>query len=202
MHPGGIKFGLSQGLLELNGDKAVVSAPFLEHLSEIARRWVRRRKRVIHIFDMVVTDALHRMPYTLDSVPRQEFVPFYTGLDRVVFQTMMPIAEEVGMGYRFLNKYFVSEGVWNELHKDTRTTHPKTPNEVWRIQFRKKYAAILALCRRNAPAHLRHAELLTLCEFYEWKTDLERARMNAFTSSLFSKEFWERMTGLPWKGRE
>src|SRR4051812_23887839 len=67
---------------------------------------------------------------------------------------------------------------------------------------RCRTSAVLALCRRNAPAHLRHAELLTLCEFYEWRTDLERERMNAFTSSLFSKEFWERMTGSPWKGRE
>ena len=140
------------------------------------------------------------MPYTLDGVPRQEYVPFYTGLHRVVFQTMMPIAEEVGMGHRFLKKYFVSEGMWDELKKDTRTTHPKTWNECWRIQFRKQYAAIQALCRRNAPAHLRHAELLTLCEFYESKTDLERARMTAFSSTFFSKEFWERMTGLPWKG--
>ena len=202
MHPGGIKFGLSQGLLELNGDKVVVSAPFLEHLSEIARRWVRRRKRVMDVFDAVVTHALRRMPYTFGGAPRQEYVPFYAGIDRVIFQTMMPIAEEVGMGYRVLNKHFVSEGMWNELRKDNRTTHPKTPNEGWRIQFRKQHAAVLALCRRNAPAHLRHAELLTLCEFYQWQTDLERERMNAFTSSLFSKEFWERMTGLPWKGRE
>jgi hypothetical protein len=51
MHPGGIGFGLSQGLLELNGDKVVVSAPFLKQLSEIARRWVRRRKRVMDVFD-------------------------------------------------------------------------------------------------------------------------------------------------------
>lgn len=65
MHPSGINFGLSQALLELSGDDVVVSGPFRERISEIARRWVRRRKRVFYIWKFVVTEALQDMPYTL-----------------------------------------------------------------------------------------------------------------------------------------
>src|SRR2546426_6176760 len=28
------------------------------------------------------------------TAPRQEFVPFFTGLDRLIFETLMPIAEK------------------------------------------------------------------------------------------------------------
>ena len=49
MHPAGIKFGLSHGLLELNGADVVLSGAFLESISEMARRKVRRRKRVMGI---------------------------------------------------------------------------------------------------------------------------------------------------------
>ncbi len=39
MHPAGIQFGLSHGLLELNGGGTVLSPPFLERISEMARRF-------------------------------------------------------------------------------------------------------------------------------------------------------------------
>jgi hypothetical protein len=200
MHPGGIKFGLSQGLLELSRGDVVVSARFLDNLSEMARRKVRRRKRVMCIWDEVVRSALQRMPYSLTGVPRQEYVPFYTGLDRIILQTMMPIAERIQMGRRFLTKNFISENLQAIVMKDTRTTHPQTLNEHWRIQFRKNYAAIKSLCQQHAPEHLRHAELLSLCELNRWLTDRENRQLDEFTGSLFSKEFWERMTGQPSDG--
>src|SRR5437868_10840351 len=93
MHPAGIKFGLSHGLLELNGAGVVLSPPLLESISEMARRKVRRRKRVIWIWDDAVSAAIGKlMPSS--TAPRQEYVPFFTGLDRIIFETLMPIAEK------------------------------------------------------------------------------------------------------------
>jgi len=149
------------------------------------------------IWDEVVRNALQRMPYTLTGVPKQEYVPFYTGLDRIILVTMIPIAERIQMGRRFLRKHFISEHLWVIVNKDTRTTHPKTLNEHWRIQFRKNYAAIKSLCRQHAPEHLRHAELLALCELNRWSTERENRLMDEFTASCFTKEFWERITGKP-----
>src|SRR3954466_3001910 len=61
MHPAGIKFGLSQGLLELNGAGVVLSPPLLESISEMARRKVRRRKRVIWIWDDAVSAGIGKI---------------------------------------------------------------------------------------------------------------------------------------------
>jgi len=185
MHPQGIKFGLSQGLLEFRADDVVLSRRLLENVSEMARR-----KRVTFIWDEVRSSALRRTPFSLDGVPRQECVPFFTGLERVIYITMMPIADEIGMGRRSMKKYFES-GIRPRLNKDTRHLFAKTPNEAWRFDFRKLYSVIKMMCKESAPQHLRHAELLALCEFNRWMTELERRRMNAFLSSLFSKEFWE-----------
>ena len=89
MHPGGIKFGLSHGLLELNGAGVVLSPPLLESISGMVRRKIRRRKRVIWIWDEAVAAGLGKVLARIDA-PRQEYVPFYTGLDRIIFETMMP----------------------------------------------------------------------------------------------------------------
>src|SRR5260370_10047236 len=93
MHPAGIKFGLAHGLLEFSGATVVLSPPVLESISEMARRKVRRRKRVIWIWDEAVAAGLRKMLFKIDA-PRQEDVPFYTGLDRVIFETMGLIAEK------------------------------------------------------------------------------------------------------------
>ena len=97
MHPAGIKFGLSHGLLELNGADVVLSGQFLESISAMARRKIRRRKRVIGIWDEAVHAALRAILVNWTE-PRSEYVPFFTGLDRVVMETMMPIAEKATIG--------------------------------------------------------------------------------------------------------
>jgi hypothetical protein len=193
MHPSGIKFGLSQDLLELNGDDVVVSAPFRERISEIARHWVRRRKRVLCIWDFVVTGALNDMRYTLDGARPRDYMPFYTGLDRAVLQAMMPIAEEVGMGHRFLKRNFDSDGVWARRREDKRRFPCVGRNEYWRLEFRRNYSVIIGLCKENAPAHLRHAELLALCDFNHWLTPRELKQMDEFSKQFFSEEFRKRI---------
>ena len=192
MHPGGIKFGLSQGLLELNGADVVLSARLRENISEMARRKVQRRKRVMWIWDEVVSSGLRRTPYSLDDVPKREFVPFYTGLDRIVLQTMMPIAEQIQMGHRIFHRHFHADKLWAILSKGSRSVRVQSINEHWRFQFRKNYAAIIGLCKENAPEHLRHAELLALCELNRWMTELENRRIDEFSASLFSEDFRKR----------
>lgn len=152
MHPSGIKFGLSQGLLKLNGDEVVVSDPFRERVSEIARRWVRRRKRVLCIWDFVVTDALHDTPYSLDGAKPRDYMPFYTGLDRAVLQSMMPIAEEVGMGHRWLKRHFVSEGMWEQLKGYTPVPFQRDKRVLARAIQENLYRYHRPLQRERSPA--------------------------------------------------
>src|ERR1700674_3711276 len=126
MHPAGIKFGLSQGLLELRGAEVVVSGAFLENLSAMARRKIRRRKRVMCIWEEVVASGLRHTPYSLTGVPRQEHVPFYTGLDRIILQSVMPIAEQIQMGRRLDRKHFIAEAVYARLNKDPHRCYART----------------------------------------------------------------------------
>lgn len=86
MHPAGLKFGLTHGLLELDGGRVVLSPPLVESISAMARRKVQRRKRVLWIWDEAVAAGLRNVLVRIDA-PRQEYVPFYTGLDRIIFET-------------------------------------------------------------------------------------------------------------------
>jgi hypothetical protein len=105
---------------------------------------------------------------------------------------MMPIAEQIQMGHRIFSKHFHADKLRAILNKDSRSVRVQSINEHWRLQFRKNYAAIIGLCKENAPEHLRHAELLALCELNRWMTELENRRIDEFSASLFSEDFQKR----------
>src|SRR2546425_2203289 len=119
MHPAGIKFGLSHGLLELSGAGVVLSPLFLESIAEMARRKVRRRKRVVWIWDEAVGAGIRKM-FVSSTAPRQEIVPFFTGLDRIVLQTMMPIAEKAKIGHRHGAHFFSDWTFYSRYRQDVR----------------------------------------------------------------------------------
>ena len=159
MHPAGIKFGLSHGLLQLSGDGAVLSPPLLESISEMARHKVRRRKRVIWIWDEAVTAGLRKVLVRIDA-PRQEVVPFCTGLDRIIFETMMPIAEKAKIAERY-GKHFSSEHTfYRKFRNDIRRPHMRLEaNMAWRLHFRGDVGAHQTVARRIQPG--RHAACRT-----------------------------------------
>jgi len=168
MHPAGIKFGLSHGLLELNGAGVVLSAPLLESISEMARRKVRRRKRVIWIWDEAVNAGVRTILTTI-SAPRQEFVPFFTGLDRIIFETMMPIAEKAQIAERHGKHFFADHMFYRRFRQDIRRPHMRLEaNLSWRLHFREIHAMIKQLLAEYSPEHMRHAELLALCQLDNW----------------------------------
>ena len=168
MHPAGIKFGLSHGLLELSGAGVVLSPPLLESISEIARRKVRRRKRVIWIWDEAVSAGIGKVLVRI-TAPRQEFVPFFTGLDRMIFETLMPIAEKAKIAERN-GRYFSAERTfYRRFRQDIRRPHMRLEaNAAWRLHFRETYAMIKKLLAEYSPENIRHAELLALCQMDGW----------------------------------
>ena len=168
MHPAGIKFGLTYNLLELSGADVVLSDRLLENISEMARRKVQRRKRVMGIWDEAVVAGFHR---TIDSytAPRQEYVPFFTGLDRIVMQSLMPLAEKAKMGHRDGKYFFTDRTFWERFRRDIRRPHMRLEaSAAWRLHFRETYAVIKELLAEHTPENLRHAELLALCQLDGW----------------------------------
>jgi hypothetical protein len=168
MHPSGIKFGLSHGLLELSGPDVVLSPPLVESISEIARHKVQKRKRVIWIWDEAVSGGIRKLLVST-TAPRQEVVPFFTGLDRIVFETMMPIAERARIAERY-GRYFSAERTfYRRFRQDVRRPHMRLEaNAAWRLHFRETYATIKKLLAEYSPEDMRHAELLTLCQIDGW----------------------------------
>jgi hypothetical protein len=181
MHPAGIKFGLTLGLLELKGDGVVLSPALLENISEMARRKVRRRKRVTWIWDEAVTAGLQRMMPVLIEAPRQEYVPFYTGFDRIVFETMMPIAERAKIAERH-GRYFFSEPTfYRKMRQDIRRPHMRLEaNLAWRLHFREVVGLVKQLLAEHSPEDMRHAELIALCQVDNWDHSLNKLTIEDF----------------------
>jgi hypothetical protein len=168
MHPAGIKFGLSHGLLELRGADVVLSPALLESISEMARRKIRRRKRVIWIWDEAVAAGLRHIQTRIDA-PRWEYVPFYTGLDRIIFQTMGVIAEKAKISKRYGRSFLADPTFYRRFRQDVRRPHMRLEaNLAWRLHFRETYAMIKQLLAEYSSEDMRHAELLALCQLDNW----------------------------------
>ena len=180
MHPAGIKFGLSHGLLQLSGDGAVLSPPLLESISEMARHKVRRRKRVIWIWEEAVAAGLRKVLLRIDA-PRQEVVPFYTGLDRIIFETMMPIAEKAKIAERYGKHFFSEHTFYKKFRNDIRRPHMRLEaNLAWRLHFRETLALIRQLLAQYSPEDMRHAELLALCQLDNWNRSPNKLTIEDF----------------------
>src|SRR5690349_8393826 len=156
MHPAGIKFGLAHGLLELSGADVVLSPALLESISEIARRKIRRRKRVIWIWDEAVAAGLSnfmvRNSFFVIKAPRWEYVPFYTGLDRIIFQTMGIIAEKAKIAKRYDKSFLADPTFYRRFRKDVRRPHMRLEaNLSWRLHFRETYSMIKQLLQEYSP---------------------------------------------------
>jgi hypothetical protein len=180
MHPAGIKFGLSHGLLELSGADVVLSEPFLESISELAHHKVQRRKRVMGIWDEVVYGGLGKVLVST-TAPRQEYVPFVTGLDRIVLETMMPLAERAKIGRREGRYFFTNREFWEGFRHDIRRpSMRKEPSASFRLHFRETYAEIKKLCAEYTPENLHHSELLALCQINCWNLSRNRLTLDDF----------------------
>jgi hypothetical protein len=168
MHPAGIKFGLSEGLLELSGEAVVLSPLLLESISEMARQKVRRRKRVVWIWEEAVHAGIAKV-FVSTMAPRQEVTPFFTGLDRIIFETMGPIAEKAKIAERYGRRFAAERTFYRRFRQDVRRPHMRLEaNAAWRLHFRETYAMIRQLLAEYDPDNIRHAELLTLCQIDGW----------------------------------
>ena len=68
MHPAGIKFGLSHGLLELNGAGVILSAPLLEGISKLYGGRVPAICSGTQEYYRDIYDHLYRLDQSLDGL--------------------------------------------------------------------------------------------------------------------------------------
>ena len=95
MHPSGVQFGLSRGLLQLKGEEVLLAGKLLEAISVEAQLRLHLGKPPIQgnfLVEMTVRAAEEALGND-QSGKRQEIVPFFAGLNRIMYYTCSRVAE-------------------------------------------------------------------------------------------------------------
>jgi hypothetical protein len=167
VHPAGIKFGLSHDLLEFRGADVVVSDRFFERISAAARRRIDRNNRLtgLDLWDPVVSAGIRDVLQSFTD-PHTEYVPFFTGLDRVIRTTLIPFAEKSKVGRRLGREFGLENLFWTEFDQRLKKLDlSRDMVQTRRLCFRACCNAVRFLCAQNDPANVRHADLLALCAY-------------------------------------
>src|SRR5579871_6096385 len=165
MHPAGIKFGLENDLLQLDGESVIFSDTLLEHLSTAARRQLHgKRIDGSELLDHVIDRAFGKMQLDLANSERGGYNSFYSRLDVVLFDTMFPYAERAGIGYRSGPTFYFTRDFGTELY--ARKAVLRQAREIYgdtKVLFLACYESVLDRCKKVTPEDSRHADLLALC---------------------------------------
>ena len=167
MHPAGIKFGLSEGLLQLRGADVVVSDQLFESISAEARRRIKLGRRVDGslIWDHVVNRGLCKV-FQQSAAPRHEVVPFFMALDRVIRESLMPLAERAQIG-RKIGRDFITQAAFDDEFREriTRLDFSQGLAAARKLLFRECCDTVRMLCSQHDPDNACHADLLALFVF-------------------------------------
>jgi hypothetical protein len=97
MHPSGVQFGLSRGLLELRGGEVLLSDQLLETISAEVQRHLQlgnppiRGNLLVDITVRAAQDALGTQHQGTQHQGRREaIVPFFAHLNRTMYYTQVP----------------------------------------------------------------------------------------------------------------
>ena len=167
MHPAGIKFGLSTGLLEFRRADVVVSDQLLESISKEARRRIKIGRRIpaVYIWDHVVSHGLRNV-FESTTAPRQEVVPFFTGLDKVLNETLMLLAEKAKIGRKIGREFLTGRVFWDEFGERIRKLQfGDDLDEVRKLFFLECCDVVRFLCKEHDLENFRHADLIALFMF-------------------------------------
>jgi len=173
MHPSGVQFGLSRGLLRLRGEEVLLSDQLLETISVEAQLHLHLGKAPIKgnfLVDMTVRAAENAMG-TQQQGRRQELVPFFAALNRTMYYTLCGIAERAGLAHKEPRRLVTDPEFWNEFSSGALDIKIKPGKSMAKLQ-----KSLFKLCReivtrryaQNDPDNARHADLIALFMFNFW----------------------------------
>src|SRR5215471_3000858 len=117
MHPSGVQFGLSQGLLQLRGHEVVLCDELLEAISAEAQAHVRLGKPPIQ-GNFLVDMTFRAAENALENKPRgrpKEMNPFFAGLNQAMYYTLCHVAERAGLAHKEPHKLITNPDFWEEF---------------------------------------------------------------------------------------
>jgi hypothetical protein len=169
MHPAGIKFGLSNGLLQLSGADVVLSDELLESISLEARRQIEEGERVTgtDIWNEVIGEGLGNV-LASTMAPHSETTPFFMARDQIVGETLMLFAQKAGIGRKIGRDFLIDRAFWDDFGVRIKKLNLSSDmTEVRSLFFQECRNTIQTLCAGRDPDNARHADLLALFVFNE-----------------------------------
>src|SRR5207244_8412422 len=116
MHPSGIQFGLSRGLLQLRGEEVLLSDQLVEAISAQAQLHLQKGRHPIQgnfLVEITVRAAQDSAAHQLQGT-RQEMTPFYAGLNRTMYYTLCRVAERAGLAHKEPRRLITNPELWHE----------------------------------------------------------------------------------------
>src|SRR3954454_16924191 len=117
MHPSGVQFGLSRGLLQLKGEEVLLSDKLLEAISIEGQVRLHLGKPAIEgnfLVEMTVRAAQEALGDD-QTGRRQEIVPFFAGLNRIMYYTLCRVAERAGLARKEERRLITNPDFWNDF---------------------------------------------------------------------------------------
>src|SRR5947208_16024747 len=125
MHPSGVQFGLSRGLLQLRGEEVLLSDQLLEAISLEAQLHLHLGRPPID-GNFLVDITVRAAQALLQNQPggrRQEVVPFFASLNRTMYYTFCRVAERAGLAHKEPRRVITNPEFWPEFSE--RVVHIK-----------------------------------------------------------------------------
>jgi len=173
VHPSGVQFGLSRGLLQLRGEEVLLSDQLLETISVEARLHLYLRRPPIQgnfLVDITVRAAQNALGNETAG-RRQEIVPFFASLNRTMYYTLCRVAERAGLAHKEPRRLITNPDFWKEFSERAVDIKIKPAKSIAKLQ-----KSLFQVCREivkrryaeNDPDNVRHADLIALFIFNFW----------------------------------
>jgi hypothetical protein len=173
MHPSGVQFGLSRGLLQLRSEEVLLSDSLLETISVEAQLYLHLNKPPINgnfLVEMTVRAAQNALENE-EPGRRQEIVPFFAGLNRIMYYSLSRVAEKAGLARKEPRRLITNADFWNEFSTGAVDVKVKPGKNLAKLQKSLFKVCLEIVKRRYAesdPENVRHAELIALFMFNFW----------------------------------
>ena len=173
MHPSGVQFGLSRGLLQLRGEEVLLSDQLLETISLEAQTHLQLGRPPIQgnfLVDITVRAAQDALGNQHQG-RREEIVPFYANLNRTMYYTLCRVAERAGLAHKEPRRLLTNPDFWNEFSTkavDANIKPGKSPAKIQKALFKICHQIVRERYAKNDPSNVRHADLIALFMFNFW----------------------------------
>ena len=156
MHPSGVQFGLSRGLLQLRGEEVLLSDQLVEAISAQAQLHLQKGRHPIQgnfLVEITVRAAQDAAAHQLQGT-RQEMTPFYAGLNRTMYYTLCRVAERAGLAHKEPRRLITNPEFWAEFCARAVDVNIKPGKSVAKIQkalFKVCHEIVITRTRKPIP---------------------------------------------------